>query len=225
MKRYLTVILLASMGLFQACDWLEILPPDGLVTDEYWKTKEDVQATLMGAYQQFAAMDEVLFFVGELRGDMLEATTNAPGNLVQVMSSNIYSTNALCDWSGFYKIINYCNNVIEMAPKVLEIDNTFTEYDMRNYQAEAVFLRGLAYFYLVRIYGEVPYVDQPTSDDNVNFYIPKSSGDSILMWVEEDLLSYQGTITTTYANLKEDKGRATKGAMNALLADIALWRF
>ncbi len=217
--------MIAFMGLFQGCEWLELLPPDGLVVDEYWKTKEDVKATLMGAYQQFASMDDIMFYMGELRGDMLKPSPQAPINLQQVMKSNIYSTNSLCDWSGFYQIINYCNNVIEMAPKVMEIDNTFTEFNMKSYQAEAMFLRGLAYFYLVRIYGDVPYVDKPTSDDNVDFYIPKDSGDSILMWVEEDLVEYERTIATTYPSLLEDKGRATKGAMNALLADIALWRF
>ena len=52
---------------------------------------------------------------------------------------------------------------------------------MKSLQGEAVFLRSLAYFYLVRIFGDVPYVDSPTTDDNVDFYIPKTSGDTILM--------------------------------------------
>ena len=209
----------------QSCEWLELLPPDGLVVDEYWQTKEDVEAVLMGAYQKFAENDENLFFYGELRGDMLKPAIWAPEDHRKIMDSNIFPTNTMCNWSGFYQIINYCNNVINFAPQVLEVDNTFTEFQMKNYQAEATFLRGLAYFYLVRIFGDVPYVVEPTSDDNVDFYLPKSDGDSILMWVQDDLLQYENTIVIDQPTFFEDRGRATKGALLALLADIALWRF
>lgn len=213
------------LPMLQGCDWLELLPPDGLVVDEYWKTKEDVEATLMGAYQKFAEQDENLFFYGELRGDMLLAANYAPYNQRQIMSSNIFSTNSMCNWSNFYQIINYSNNVVRYAPDVLEVDNTFTEFQMINYQSEAIFLRSLAYFYLVRIFGDVPYLEQPTVDDNVDFYIPKVSGDSILMLVKKDLERIESTVTTDYPTLQEDRGRVTKGAVNALLADIALWLF
>ncbi len=224
-RRFIVVTGIMCVFMVQGCDWLELLPPDGLVVDEYWQTKEDVEAVLMGAYQKFADMDENLFFYGELRGEMLKPAVWAPENQKQIMESNIYPTNPMCDWSGFYKIINYCNNVITLAPGVLEVDKTFTEFQLKNFQAEALFLRSLAYFYLVRIFGDVPYVASPTSDDNVDFYLPKSRGDSILMVVTSDLLAFEPTIATDYPNFKEDRGRATKGAVNALLADIALWRF
>ncbi len=68
--------LLLFWMLFHSCnDWLEMVPPDGLVKDEYWKTKEDVEAVLMGAYQNFAGMDERLFLLGEIRADMVEVRT------------------------------------------------------------------------------------------------------------------------------------------------------
>ena len=156
---------------------------------------------------------------------MLKPAIYADQNQIRIMNSDIYSTNPMCDWTDFYVIINYCNNVIELAPAVLDVDNTFTEFQMKNYQAEAVFLRSLAYFYLVRIFGDVPYVDNPTTSDNVDFYLSKSSGDSILIQVQQDLSSFEATISTEYPNIFEDRGRATKGAVNALLADIALWRF
>ncbi len=108
---WITVLLL-----MQGCEWLELIPPDGLVVEEYWQTKEDVEATLMGAYQKFAQLNNSLFYFGELRGDMLKATGNTPEAQRQVMNSNIYSTNPICNWAGFYQIINYCNNVVSMAP-------------------------------------------------------------------------------------------------------------
>ncbi len=55
LKKY--IILLPLLLVCISCEnWLELIPPDGLVKDEYWKTKEDLKATLMGAYQQFARL-------------------------------------------------------------------------------------------------------------------------------------------------------------------------
>jgi hypothetical protein len=91
--------------------------------------------------------------------------------------------------------------------------------------SEAYFLRGLAYFYLVRIFGDVPYVSKPSETDDVDFYLSKSDGDSILQVVTTDLLEARRYLSDNYLSLIEIKGRASKEACEALLADIALWRF
>ncbi len=220
------ILLLVVLSSVKSCDWLELLPPDGLVFDEYWKTKEDVEATLLGAYSKFAIMDEKLFLYGEIRADMIDAD-EAPNYEKQIINSSIFSNNILADWMDFYEIINYCNNVIELAPKMYEenVDPTFTEFQMVSLQSEAIFLRSLAYFYLVRVFKDVPYITQPTIDDNIDFYVPKTPGDSILLYVVEDLKEFSLSISTDYGSNEKTKGRATKGALNALLADISLWNF
>lgn len=227
MKTKIQAIVITGMLLLTAgCEWLELLPPNGLVFDEYWSSSEDVEATLLGAYQQFAKMDEKLFLFGEIRADMIEAD-QAPAYQKNIINTNIFSSNQLCNWADFYKIINYCNNVIVMAPEMYAngVDPTFTEIQRDNFVSEAVFLRSLAYFYLVRVFKDVPYITQPTMDDDVDFYVYKSSGDSILSVVAEDLLSARLTIPSDYTSLQKSRGRATKGAVNALLADISLWSF
>ena len=90
------------------------------------------------------------------------------------MENNIYPDNGLTNWSSFYKIINYCNEVIKNAPLVQEIDDTFTDYQKQGLMSEAYFLRSLAYFYLVRLYKEVPLVLEPTETDDAEVYVAKS---------------------------------------------------
>ena len=110
MKRRIiyTLFLLLIPVLFHSCeDSLTILPPDGKVKDEYWKTKEDVRATLMGAYKRLAMNDELFFYYGELRADMLKAGANLSNELRDIMSSNIYPTNDITEWGSFYSVINY----------------------------------------------------------------------------------------------------------------------
>jgi len=221
--KYIIILLLVPV---LSCDqWLELVPPNGLVQDEYWKTKEDVEATLMGAYQLFNQMDEKLFLYGEIRGDMITRDNNTPNYINSIIEGNIYPDNKLCDWSEFYEIINLCNNVLKYNPLVFEIDNTYSEFHMKGVESEALFLRSLAYFYLVRIFKEVPFVTEPTESDNVEFYLPKSDEPVILESIKEDLLEARKYVREEYGSLENNMGRATKNSINALLADISLWSF
>jgi starch-binding outer membrane protein, SusD/RagB family len=223
-RRSVLIIWLFALCFSSCNDYLEILPLDGLVGDEYWKKKEDVSAVLMGAYQKFAQLNNDLFLYGEIRGDMLEIF-RAPENQQQIIFGNLLPDNVLCEWGKFYEVINYCNFVYEYAPIVYEIDNTFSEFEMRSFQAEAVFLRSLAYFYLVRIFKDVPIITYPTDNDAVDFFPAKSADTTVLRVIKEDLKSIVGFVKEDYGNIENNKGRANRGAINALIADISLWNF
>lgn len=228
MKRIIkhSLIFLTLAFSFGCDEWMDLIPPEGLIREEFWTTKEDVEAVLMGAYESFAVMDGKLFRYGELRADMIEADYNLGGSERNIMEGNIYPDNYLCNWQDFYKVIDYCNEVIVNAPEVQNVDNTFTDYQLQGYLSEAVFLRSLSYFYLVRIFKDVPYVVLPTISDESDVYIPKSNGDEILQQLIIDLEDIRRYATIDgYATLEQNKGRATKAAIDALLADISLWRF
>lgn len=228
MKRIVNYILISVVSLmYSSCeDYLELLPTSGLYRAEYWKAKEDVDAVLMAAYQKLGAMNDRLFLYGELRGDMLKGETNQPDDQVSIMQSNIYPGNPLCNWQDFYKIINYCNEVIKNAPLVRDIDNTYTEFQEKRVVAEAYFLRSLTYFYLVRIFNEVPLILEPAETDGADFFLPKSTEDAILGQIVTDLKNNRAFAPSgDFSTIAENKGRASKGAFDALLADIELWRF
>lgn len=221
------IILLAALALSAGCEkWLDLIPPQGLIRQEFWQTKEDVEAVVMGAYETFATMDDMLFRYGELRADMVTGDVNLGEGERMVAESNIYPDNWLCNWADFYKVINYCNEIIKNAPLVREIDNTFTDYQLQGYLSEAYFLRGLAYFYLVRIFKDVPYVTEPTETDDADVYPAKMAGDELLRLVMGDLDNIRRFATTDgYQTLAEIRGRATKASIDALMADISLWLF
>lgn len=225
-KKVTKYTLLIVIITFSACnDWLETLPPDGLVFDEYWETKEQVEATLMGAYQGFAKIDERLFLYGELRADMIVEDENMIQDERLIKNGDIFPDNYMSDWTPFYEIINYCNNVLKYAPGVLEIDPTFTEFSMEAYRSEALVMRALAYFYLVRIFKDVPLVLEPSDNDNVDFFPLKTSGEEILQRMKEDLKEARLKLRNDYGNEQENRGRATQGLADAILADICLWNF
>jgi hypothetical protein len=226
--RIIKHLLIGLMLIMQfACeDWMNLIPPEGLIRDEFWKTKEEVAAVLMGAYETFSRMDGSLFKYGEMRGDMVVRDNNLSEDEQKIMEGNIYPENEMCKWEEFYKVINYCNEIIKNAPAVQELDNTFTDYQLQGYVSEAKFLRGLSYFYLVRIFRDVPFILEPSISDDSEFYLPVANGDEILEYLIEDLNNARQFATTDgYQTLQELKGRATKAAFDALLADISLWVF
>ena len=223
-KYFLVVLMVFTQ--FSCNDWLELIPPGGLIREEFWKTRADVEAVLMASYEAFASIDEKLFVFGEVRGDMLEGDFSQGWWEQLLMENNIYPDNNLCDWSQFYKVINYCNEVIKNAPLVQEIDNTFTDYQKQGLMAEAYFLRSLAYFYLVRIYKEVPLILEPTESDDADFYVAKSGEDVVLNQIISDLeINRAFAPSGSFPTDEENKGRASKAAFDALLADISLWKF
>lgn len=236
------VILLVAV-ISSCSDYLEQMPDNGLVVDEYWNTKEELHQVMMGAYAALADMDAHLFLNGELRADMLAPAANistysyvvdyySNGNtnntsFKDVMSASILTTNKFAQWDMFYKVINLCNHVIKYAPIIKERDATFSEYSEQAYICEATALRALMYFYLVRIYKDVPYINYPTEGDNVELYPVKESGEHILTTILEDLVS-NGMVERVpdfYGDDISTIGRINRFAAYALIADIALWQF
>ena len=117
MKKYITIgILLAGLLFGNGCsEWLFLEPEDGIIRQEYWKSKEDVHTSLMGAYQAFAKLDATLFLYGELRADLIDIDVNTRNDHKDIKKGNIVPDNSMCDWSKFYTVINYCNSILKNA--------------------------------------------------------------------------------------------------------------
>ena len=225
MKIYRIVAALLVLTTTACNDWLEILPKKDLVQDEFWKTKEDVKSVVNGIYKKAAQMDYVWFMLGELRADNVMVTrSNQKDHWAINVEGKLLPENSLTNWQNYYEIISRCNYVLEFAPGVLEKDDTFEEVALKGYLSEAYFMRALTYFYLVRTYGEVPLVTISAKTDNQNFSLPKVSSDSVLNFITRDLIANRLYVTDEYGNTANNKGRASKAAFDALLADIYLWR-
>ncbi|WP_225974314.1 RagB/SusD family nutrient uptake outer membrane protein [Arachidicoccus ginsenosidivorans] len=148
----ISTLLLMILG--SCSKMLDQQPEDGIIRNNYWKTKEQVHAAVIGVYASLMGdpsngaknLDITLFKWGELRGDMLAASLGASSNDIEVMNMTTQTANPIVDWSPVYKIINLCNTVIAYAPSVLENDQTFTKDMLNGYIGEMKTLRALMYF-------------------------------------------------------------------------------
>ncbi|MEI6947814.1 RagB/SusD family nutrient uptake outer membrane protein [Paraflavisolibacter sp. H34] len=208
--------------------WLDLQPENGIIRQNFWKTKEQVHAAMMGCYASLLGgsdrpIPDYMFLWGELRADLLTPTTAITNEQTDIMNVNILETNSLVNWRAMYRTINFCNTVIDFAPEVVKNDATFTQESLNAYLAEAKALRGLLYFYLVRSFRDVPLVLKSTSSDDQLQQIAKSTGKEVLDQIVKDLSEAEGALPTTYSNATFDKGRFTRYTVNALQADVYLW--
>lgn len=224
--KYKTIAFLLFAGtLFSACtDWLTTQPDTGVIVQDFWQSKEDVNAAAIACYQSMQSdVTKNMFLWGELRGDMVTYMANCPIEYLLILEGEIKPDNEVVDWGAFYSTINLCNTLIEFSPKVLELDGSMTQKDLDGYLAEAYTLRALMYFYLVRSFGEVPLILEASSTDSRDFSIPKSEMGVILDQIKSDLILAEKGAVEKYETNAATKGRITKYAVKAILADVYLW--
>lgn len=140
-----------------------------------------------------------------------------------MLNVDISPDNEYCHWGSMYTIINYCNNFLYYAPGVVDKDPNFTESKLRAMEAEVLTIRALSYFYLVRTFNEVPWIDNPSIDDAQEYNIPTSPEDTILNHLIDDLNTALIYSRDKFEIDNYNKGRITRNAVRALLADIYLW--
>ena len=229
MKQYVIKIFLiipiVLLMVTSCSNYLELEPEGDLIQQEFWKTKEQVSSAVAGCYasmNQEGFMEKVLLW-GELRGEMM-VSSGASTNAQNMLKNYILPSNGLVNWSSFYQTINYCNLVLELADGAQEQDLSFTEQELKRYKAEVLTIRSLCYFILVKNFKEVPLVLTATSNTAVDFYPAKNTEAEIITQITADLTASVNDLSVGFAqSTAHDKGRMTKGAAYALLADIYLW--
>lgn len=233
-----------TFSLFNLCalsscnDFLDLLPMNEVVLENYWTQKSDVTSVLMGCYNALENKESIIRMGvwGELRSDNLMAAPNVPWEVEQVLKENLLSTGTYSNWSSFYTTINRCNTLCYYAPMVQAKDPNYQESEMKANVAEAVAIRSLCYFYLARTFRDVPYVTEPTIDDTKPLQIPATSFEEVLKNIAADLEKVKDdAVRRYYLDYTDDKNnptnpkayinssRITRSAIYTLLADIYLW--
>jgi starch-binding outer membrane protein, SusD/RagB family len=229
MKRILSILtIVASVLFFTACDKLLDLEPYQNISEELsLESDANVKSVLKGAYSQFddpAIYGGCLLRNSELLGAADECMwTGTYSGPRQIYNKQMNSSNedATSQWIDSYQVINIANNVLSALDVVDEADRDRVE-------GEALFLRSLMYFDLVRYFAQqyqtgsaatllgVPIVLTPTRGIDENSFVSRNSVEEVYIQVIADL-------TAAAAKLpEENEVYATSGAATALLARVYL---
>lgn len=220
----LVVLLFGTTG---CTDWLTVKPESQIILEEYWQSESDVESVLFACYRGLTTDDCIYRMIvwGELRSDnftLLNYNKDRDG-ISKILNGELTSNNVYASWGAFYSIINYCNTILKYAPAVVNRDRNFSADDLKKNQAETRAVRALCYFYLVRAFNEVPWVDVASVDDTQDYLPAKSSYREIMDHIIADLTFAQQNIRTDFGRTDFNKGRFTQTSVNALLADVYLW--
>lgn len=223
-KRGITGLLALVFILSNGCTkFLEQDPEDSLTEQEFFRSEEDANAAIVSVYDQLQDCVEKFLVWGEARADLVSPITRK--NDVTWLYELTYPTDLWAlRWGDVYQVIGSANTVIAKVPAITKLDSRLTQQESDIIIGEAHFLRALAYFYLVRTFGDVPLVLEPPLHDGVNFKVPKSSAAEILAKIESDLQVAEQYVPNQYESNLKTRGRATQGAVHALQADVYLWQ-
>ena len=224
---------LSFSTMITSCVDTVILPDNKTVDEDYWQKKSEVEAVVATAYAQLrdaTALRNMIVW-GDFRSDELVLTSTLPTSaayrtaLQQIFSLNIETENEFTKWYPFYSAINYCNLVLEKAEDVISVDPDYTRGDYDANRAQMLALRSFCYFYLTRVFHDIPVTPHAYLNSSDNLNAPQSSPDSVLIMCIEDLkeASKYAVSGSTYGDWR-DKGYLNQDGINALLADIYLWR-
>ncbi|BDD11819.1 membrane protein (plasmid) [Fulvitalea axinellae] len=216
-----------AAGLSSCSSWLELKPENNLIKEEYWNKKGDVVSVLSSSYRDLRENYSSFLVWGEARGgSFYQGLSNAlfTVNMGRIMDGNIETINGLLSWGQVYSSINLANTVIKFTPEVVTKDASFDQVQADELLAEARYIRALNYFYLVKTFGEVPLVLEPSDTDQVDIYPAKSTEAEVMDQIVEDLVFAERYALETFGRDDYDKGRATKGAVRALQAEVYLWK-
>ncbi len=218
--KYIKTALVAIVLLqVTACtDILDKDPVSSFSAAGFYKTTADAQAGIYGVYDAAQSVFRLNFcYWGEGRADNVQ--TAQSGESLVLASNNLTNTASSADWTALYTMISRANYAIAFIPNVYEDNNALGKQLLG--QAHA--LRALAYFYLVRVWGDVPFITEPYTSGDQDIFIGKTDKEIVLDQVEEDLKYAAANCIEKY-NSNNDRIMFTRGGANGLLTQVYMWR-
>lgn len=223
MKNIVNITLLTALVLFlSACEdqLLDQKPQSFISPETFYSNESEAIAAITACYDRMGNYTGMYPFryqlIANLPTDDL-VFARAAGTLV-IINTFTYDPSLRelqSVWQEFYQMIQYCNYAIDRIPNT-PMANTALQSRLIG---EARFIRALGYLELVRLFGDLPLVVEPTLSFG-NLKIPRTPTQQVYEQIIEDLKFAEGVLDLTYTG--NNLGRATRGAAKGLLAKTYL---
>jgi len=213
---------------FNSCqdEFLNPLPDSAIVVDAFFASDDDVLAGIIGIYDALQGVNvntesnttrfnrglQFEFMVTEMRSDNTRTATlegsRADFHRYRVDPTNVQSEDY---YQSMYEIIFRSNNVLNFI-------DVADESNQSAYAAEARFLRAIAYFRLVRLYGAVPLVTSVVGPTEDELLFTRVAEEQIYSQIVLDLEDAVANLDNSF------KSRASRAAAQGILAKVLMTR-
>jgi starch-binding outer membrane protein, SusD/RagB family len=232
MKKIQLIILLAGLSAFSCSDFLDEEPRDEMESQNYFSDRDhafNAANTLYrtGAPQMFDGsayagtpaiffQDMSGFFDNQYKGQEVHASH------AQNLTLNGTNISGYLDdrWADLYAGVARANLAIANIPTTPDL----TEDEIDQLMGEARFYRAYAYYFLVRLFGDVPLITEPTLSLEDELYYGRTSVAEVYNLIVGDLTYCVNESKMSSLPMADDEndGRVTKGAAATLLAEVYL---
>ncbi len=216
-KTIIITLLCSTMS----CGSLEENPVGLLAPEGFFKNTKDVETAIFGAYGWIAS--ERLWgrqFVTAimLRSDMVDiGDRGTPAERQQVNDFNMDDDNPMVRsfWPYWYQVISAANSAVAGGEAL-----GLPEDEINPLLGEARFVRAFSYYHLVRMFGEIPYIDYFITEPQSVVDINKTSVEDVYLGIIADLqFAKQWLPDQQPADIRS---RPTKGTAASYLASVYL---
>lgn len=226
-----TILGLVSMFSLSSCfgSFLDTESITTATTENFYRTIDDAERALIGCYDGWQLTNSngnLSFYVASviMSDECFGGTGNTDSRSYQVLDrfdlSQSPSDGNLFNgtWTDYYTGIFRCNMLLQKLDQIAWGDNT---YARNRIEGETKALRSILYFDMIRLFGNIPLLTEPTSDN-----IPQADPKEVYKLIVEDLLfASQNIPSDAYPknNSIKNDGRITQYAAKALLARVYLY--
>jgi len=240
LKRRNIIYLAALMFFISATSCSKILeqqPKNSTYLQQFWKSASDCEYAIAGNYallrDAFTDFNNRYYMYGDAVANTYFTIDYNGDGLEGIQSGNYtfqYNLEALGNWTKYYKVIAMSNTVLKQVPKITDaqLESSGTVDDPTVYRnkilGEALFIRALTYFEMVKVWGDVPLVTEAYDDPLTAPQLPRSPKADVMAQIEKDCLQAAGLLSWGYQDKSNIAVRANKGSVFALLAHFYLWR-
>jgi len=234
MKRFkIYIITLSLLGSASCSDILDQEPISITHPNVFWDSQANAEQAVAGAYGLFkeAIMFQSNFlYWGEWTGMTFMNNRNWIVDYIEGSGNYVLAyRDASINWKSFYRAANWANTIEQYVDKMpVELFDSQAEKD--RILGEAAFIRSLTYFYMARIWGDVPIVeqsiessDQLISDDGFIVTNPRVDELKVLDYALEAVNKSIGLLRYSDPGDPNWAITANKASAEALKAHISLW--
>lgn len=210
-----------SLALLGSCadSILDKDPISSFSADGFYKSASDAQAGVYGIYNGVQSAFRINFaYWGEGRADAV--MTNHAGDPFALQQNLLTPIITSARWDNLYVVISRANYAIKYVPTVFQGEDSALRNQLLG-QARA--LRALAYFYIVRVWGDAPLILEPYESINQELFVSKTGSEAILDQIEQDLIFASANCAASYGG-ERNRVLVTAGAADAFLTQVYMWR-
>ena len=222
-KKIIGLLLIAAIVVTSGCEkFLEEEDPSNLTPDGYYTIPEHAEAAIAAAYSNTRFISGGAgIFVQNFQ--MLEAVTgtvktetgqNQDLNNLLGLAHNGDNVLVRNWWNGLYGVIAQTNLVLEKVPGINPMDAA----QKKRILGEAQFLRAWSYFYLVRLFGDVPLITKPVDATSPDLLPSRTPKEEVYAQIVTDLQAAEAAGLP----MTDASGRVSTGAAKSLLAEVYL---